>query len=214
MNEINFVDRVKMHFDFLESEYGFKITHESISNIHPKTDGVIEYTSNTTVILIDSETGYATLRFYRIKDGKNFYLTPIDIHEYLNTSDKEKELLLSTNPSDEPLASMLFNKKLLLNQPEWKGSQGNIEDLDKELKNFSNWLRAHAHLCLKGDFSRWPIFYEYKINRARADYLRRGKGELGYTRVKDVNGNWKLIKQSIFKDELEHVEKLKKKFSA
>ena len=212
MKDINFVDRVKKYFSYLESEYSFSITYEGNSDIRPQTDGAVEYTSDTTVVLIDSETGYPTVRFYRIKDGKKYYLTPVDIYEYLNTSDKEKELLLSTNPTNKSAASALFNEKFLLNQPGWKGSRGTVQDLDTELRNFSDWLKAHANLCLAGNFSWWPNFYEYKVNRARADHLRRGKDELGYARVKDPNGNWKLIKQSIFKDELDHIEKLKKEF--
>jgi hypothetical protein len=63
---------------------------------------------------------------------------------------------------------------------------------------------------LQGDLSSWINFYEYKINRARADHLRRGEDELGYVQVKDVEGKWKLIKQSVFKDEFDQIEKLKK----
>lgn len=212
MTDTNFVDRVKKYFSYLESEYGFIITHESNSDVRPQTDGAVEYTSDTTVVLIDSETGYVTVRFYRIKDGKKYYLTPVDIYEYLNTSDEEKELLLSTNPANKSAASALFNQKFLLNQPGWKDSRGTVQDLDTELRNFSAWLKANANLCIAGKSSWWPNFYEYKVNRARADHLRRGKDELGYARVKDSNGNWKLIKQPVFKDELEHVDKLKKEF--
>ena len=56
------------------------------------------------------------------------------------------------------------------------------------------------------------MFYEYKIHRARADHLRLGKDDVAYARVKDADGNYKLIKQSAFKDDLEHIEKLKKEF--
>lgn len=212
MNELTFVDRIKKHFNYLESEFGFKISLSNNSEVRPQTDGMVKYESDTTFILIDSETGYATVRFARVVDGEKYYLTPVDIHEYLNTNEKEKELLLSTNSKDQPTASALFNEKFLLNQPDWKGNQGTIQDLEKELGSFSNWLKEHANLCLKGDFSQWLTFYEYKIHRARADHLRRGKDELGYARVKDTDGNWKLIKQSIFKDKLEHIEKLKEEF--
>lgn len=211
---MTFVDRVKKHFNYLESEFGFKIILSNNSEVRSQTDGMVKYQSDTTFISIDSETGYATVRFARVVDGEKYYLTPVDIHEYLNTNEKEKEILLSTNPKDQPTASALFNEKFLLNQPGWKNNQGTIHDLEKELGNFSNWLKEHANLCLKGDFSQWPRFYEYKIHRARADHLRRGKDELGHARVKDTDGNWKSIKQSIFKDKLEHVEKLKKEFSA
>ena len=213
MNEMTFVDRVKKHFSYLESEYGFKVTVEGNSDIRPQTDGAVEYTSDTTVIVIDSETGYAAVWFYRIKDGRKYDLDPVAIHEYLNTSDKEKELLLSTNPKDHSTASALFNQKFLLNQPGWKSESDTTQDkLEIRLVNYANWLKTHANLCLIGDFSRWPEFYEYKIHRARADHLRRGKDELAYASVKDSDGNYKLIKQSAFKDDLEHIEKLKKEF--
>jgi len=213
MNEMTFVDRVKKHFSYLESEYGFKVTVEGNSDIRPQTDGAVEYTSDTTVIVIDSETGYAAVWFYRIKDGRKYDLDPVAIHEYLNTSDKEKELLLSTNPKDHSTASALFNQKFLLNQPGWKSESDTTQDkLEIRLVNYANWLKTHANLCLTGDFSRWPEFYEYKIHRARADHLRRGKDELAYASVKDSDGNYKLIKQSAFKDDLEHIEKLKKEF--
>ena len=213
MNEMTFVDRVKKHFSYLEYEYGFKVTVEGNSDIRPQTDGAVEYTSDTTVIVIDSETGYAAVWFYRIKDGRKYDLDPVAIHEYLNTSDKEKELLLSTNPKDHSTASALFNQKFLLNQPGWKSDSDTTQDkLEIRLVNYANWLKTHANLCLTGDFSRWPEFYEYKIHRARADHLRRGKDELAYASVKDSDGNYKLIKQSAFKDDLEHIEKLKKEF--
>lgn len=210
MNDIDFAERVKRHFEFLVSEYGFRVAHEHNSTVRPKTDGTVEYISDSIGIIIDSETGYAGVRFYRVKDGRTYYLTPVDIYEYLNTSIEEKKLLLSTNPADKSQASLLFNKKLLLNQPSWTGSRGTVQDLDSELRNFSNWIKEHSNLCLQGDLSSWINFYEYKINRARADRLRRGEDELGYVQVKDIEGKWKLIKQSVFKDEFEQIEKLKK----
>ena len=84
--------------------------------------------------------------------------------------------------------------------------------LELRLSNYANWLKAHADLCLKGDFSQWPKFYEYKILRARADHLRLGKEDVAYARVKDADGKYKLIKQFLFKDKLEHIEKLKMEF--
>jgi len=213
MSDINFVDKVKKHFGYLESQYGFKVSFASDSEVRPQTDGAMEYTSDTTVIVIDSETGSAATWFYRIKDGRKYELDPVAIHEYLSTSDKEKELLLSTNLKDQPAVSTLFNQKFLLNQSEWKSDSGTTQDkLETRLANYAKWLMAHANLCLEGDFSQWPKFYEYKIHRARADRLRRGKDELAYARVKDADGNYKLIKQSAFKDDLEHIEKLKKEF--
>ena len=211
---MTFVERVKKHFGYLETEYGFKVTNDSNAEVRPQTDGVVEYASNTTVVVIDSETGSSAVWFYRIKDGRKFDLDPIAIHEYLSTSNTEKEILLSIDPKDKPAASALFNQKFILTQPGWLTKDGStLENLELRLKNYANWLKVHANLCLLGDFSQWPKFYEYKINRARADHLRLGKDDIAYARVKDSDGNYKLIKQSIFKTKLEHVEKLKEEFS-
>lgn len=95
-----FVDKVKEFFGYLESEYGFKLTLAANSSVRPQTDGAVEYRSATTAVVIDSETGYAAVWFYRIQDGRKYDLDPVAIHEYLNTNDKEKKLLVSTNPKD------------------------------------------------------------------------------------------------------------------
>jgi hypothetical protein len=42
--------------------------------------------------------------------------------------------------------------------------------------------------------------------------LRRGEDELEYAEVKDADGNFKLVKQPIFKDKFDYIEKLKKEF--
>ncbi len=213
MNEIRFVDKVKRHFGFLEAEYGFKLTHQSNSDGRPQTDGIVEYASDTTVVVIDSETGSAAVWFYRIKDGRSYDLDPVAIHEYLSTTDKEKEILLSTDPNDHSVALDLFNKRFLLNQPDWKESTDTVESrLETRLARYANWLKANAELVLESDFSLWPKFYEYKVNRARADHLRRRKDEFGYVHIKGNDGIGKLVKQSIFKDKLNHVEKLKEEF--
>ena len=116
MDNMTFVEKVKKSFHYLESEFGFKIILSKNSEVRPHTDGMVKYESDTTLILIDSETGYATVRFARVVDGEKYYLTPIDIHEYLVTNEEERDLLLSTNPKDQSAASALFNEKFLLNQ--------------------------------------------------------------------------------------------------
>ena len=52
---------------------------------------------------------YGSIAFRMVE---NIILHPVDIHEYLNTSDKEKELLLSTNPKDYTAASDFIQSKI------------------------------------------------------------------------------------------------------
>ena len=208
---LTFVDEVKDHFSYLESEYDFKEILASDSDVRPQTDGVMKYASNTTLILIDSETGQAAVRFVRIQDDEKYYLDPVSIHEYLNTSEEEKRILLSKDIKNQDVANTIFNKTFLLSSPDWKSSRVDIhKDLEKQLKNYANWLKENDELCLLGNFSRWPEFYEYKNNRLIADELRRGGKEVVLAVVKDENGAFKTIERPIFHREREHLNKLRK----
>ncbi len=208
---LDFTNRVEKIFVFLETEYDFRIVFESNSEVRPQTDGIVEYASDRTAVVIDSETGSASVWFYRAKDGKEYYLDPVSIHEFLSTSDTEKQVLLSKNPNDQPEASTIFNRNFLLNQPKWKYAGNSVQEkLDLRLVNYANWLKEHENLCLLGDFSRWPGLYEYKINRLMADELRRGGKEHVKAVIRDENGNLKMIERPIFQREKDHVEKLRK----
>ncbi len=209
-----FVDKAQKKFGYLTLEYGYKVILAENSEVRPQTDGIVEYVSDSTVFVIDSETGYASVWFYRVKDGKEFYLDPVAIHEFLSTSDTEKRLLLSKNPNDQPDASTLFNKKFLLNQPEWKYLGSDVkEKLELRLENYANWLKEYAGLCLLGDFSRWPELYEYKINRLIADEFRRGGKEYVKAVIKDESGKLKMIVRPIFQREKDYLERLKKELA-
>jgi hypothetical protein len=86
-------------------------------------------------------------------------------------------------------------------------------NLEHRLKNYANWLKLNAKFCLMDDFFYWPDFYEYKILRARADYLRSGKDEMVLTPIKGENGKLKLEKQPHFKEKLDYAKKLREEIA-
>ena len=211
MRDQNFVDKVKKYFSFLETDYRFKLIVANNSDVHPQTDGVVKYASNTTLLLIDSEAAHAAVRFVRTQDDERYYLDPVSIHEFLNTSEQEKQILLSRDAKDKDAANVIFNKSFLLLSPEWKSSQENVYlDLESQLKNYAKWLKENAELCLIGDFSRWPNLYEYKINRLLADELRKGGKETVLSVIRDENGALKTIKRPMFQKERDHLARLRK----
>jgi hypothetical protein len=211
MREETFIVKVAKYFGYLETEYKFKVILANNSNIRPQMDGVVKFASNTTLLIVDSETGQAAVRFTRIQDDERYYLDPVSIHEYLNTTKQEKEILLSRNPNDKDAANNIFNRIFLLSLPKWKSSREDIyTDLETQLKNYANWLKENSSLCLLGNFSRWPEFYEYKINRLMADELRRGGKEFVKAIIKDENGALKTIERPIFQRERDHLAKLRK----
>lgn len=210
MNNKTFVDRIKDYFGYLESDYGFKVNLETNSPIRPMTDGLVKFTSNTTVIMVDSELGQAAVRFIRVQDSERYYLDPVSIHEYLTTDQSEKQILLSKNPADQTAALTIFNKHFLLHHPEWKNDLDDTsKKLDIQLKNYAAWIKKHASLCLLGDFSNWPDFYEYKIKRLIANEIRQGGPEFVKAIIKDENGKPKMIERPIFQKEQEHLVRLR-----
>jgi uncharacterized protein with PIN domain len=210
MKDQTFVDKVNKHFGFLEADFGFKVIFERNSDIHPQTDGIVKHASDTTLLIIDSESGQAAVRFVRIQDDERYYLDPVSIHEYLNTSEEEKRILLSRDAKDQEAANVIFRNTFLLTTSDWQSSKEDAYvNLEKQLKNYANWLKVNSELCLLGNFSRWPKFYEYKINRLIADELRRGAKEVVLAVVKDENGAYKTIKRPIFQREWEHLARLR-----
>jgi hypothetical protein len=203
-----FIDQTREYFGYLESEYGFKVILASSSEVRPQTDGVVKYASATTLIVIDSDYGQSAVRFVRIQDNEKYCLDPISIHEYLNTSENEKQLLLSTEPSNQPAVSALRSEKSLFSNSNWKDITGN--ELETQLRNYANWLRQNADLCLSGDLSWWPVLYKYKINRMIADELRRGKSAFVKSVVMDESGKLKIIEEPIFQALKDHLAKLKR----
>lgn len=211
MKDETFVVKVKKYFGYLEAEYDFRVILERNSDIRPKTDGMVKYASKTTLLLIDSETGQAAVKFVRVQDDERYYLDPVSIHEYLKTSEQEKQILLSRDIKDIDAVKGIFNKTFLLSSPDWKSSGEDIyTDLERQLKNYAEWVKENAELCLLGNFSQWPKFYEYKINRLMADELRGGGKEVVLAVVKDENGTLKSIERPIFQREREHLSKLRK----
>jgi hypothetical protein len=214
MNEETFVERVKRHFSYLEREFGFKMDFAKNSDMRPKTDGVVKYKSNTTMVLIDSDTGQAAIRFVRVQDNEFFYIDPVSIHEYLNTSDEEKRILLSKNVKDQHAADAIFRKTFLLSSQTWKpGGKDTIQDLEQRLENYAIWLKENANLCVSGNFSKWLEFYEYKINRLMAEEIRGGGKEFVTAIIKDENGTFQKIERPIFQRERDYLEKLKQEYT-
>lgn len=56
VNEMTFIERVKKHFGSLEGNFDVRL----------QMDGVVEYASDTTVIVIDSETGYVGVQKFSV----------------------------------------------------------------------------------------------------------------------------------------------------
>ena len=98
-----------MYLNYREIEYGFRITIERNTGVDFQRVMRLNKRATTIVLVIDSKRCCASICFYRFKDNRKYDIDPVAICEYLNTTDKEKEPLLSTDPKDQPAALELFN---------------------------------------------------------------------------------------------------------
>ncbi len=207
---ITFTERVKKHFQFLVDEYGFTISHEEGSDRAPDTEGVVKYSSRTTLVGIEKEamSGGVGVWFCRLKDAaKRAALSASLIYEYRSLSAKEKAIMLSYHPKDDARARDLVWSKGL----PWGTRLDNAEtELDRQLSDEARWLRKYADPFLRGDFSRWLELYEYKVAAQKAEYARRhgGKENVGLIMKRGEDGIMrKLGEKTLWQDYLEELRK-------
>lgn len=209
MIQETFVDKVKSYFSFLETAYDFTIQLAGNCDIRPQTDGVVKYASGTTILSVDSEFGQVAVRFRRIQDNEQHFLGPVTVHEYLMTSEAEKQILLSTDPKTLDASDAISRRVYLLALSDLTIREDMDKNLERQLTILANWVRENAPICLLGNFSKWPDIYEYKISRLLANQLRRGMQETTKEIIEDENGSFSVTERHILHDERRYLVKLR-----
>lgn len=208
-----FVNKLTKYFSFLEKEYGFTIKLADNSDVRPQTDAIVKYASHTTLVFVDSEFGRVAVRFNRIQDAERYFLGPVTIHEYLNTTDAEKQTLLSKDPKTLDASKEISKRVDLLALSGLTIREDMDKNLERQLAILAKWVKEHAPIYLIGDFSKWPEIYEYKINRLLAEDLRQGGKETVTAFIRDENGVFKKTERHIFHDQREYLAKLHNELS-
>lgn len=207
-----FFSIVMKYFQYLSTDYDFKIKKLEESERHPDNEGRVEFESPTTFVTVSSEQWTVSAHVGRVKDNKYYYfLDPRTIYEYFALTEYDKQLVCSQNPEDDREARILLNRIALLHKK--NDSSNHISSIEKQLDDYSNWLRQYAEPFLRGDFSRWLEIYEYRIARQLAEHIRSGKDKyvLQFVRL-DENGKPVHAKKRVFQASFEYLENLRKEY--
>jgi hypothetical protein len=143
----SFVESIKQYYLFLQNEYGYSVKFILYKEQEPWSDGIITYFSAKTIIEI-------------LKDRDSIEIT--------------------IQPAKDPIISRINVRTILeaINVPEmadnWKFI--NQEEIENKISKYAQLLRKYCLPEIKGDFARWRIFYERKMqiikemNRDPASY--------------------------------------------
>ena len=202
-----FVEKVKKHFSFLMEEYGFVVTHEENSKRGSEIEGVVIYSSQSTIVSVNGENGGVGVGFGRTKDSINQKLTVQIVYEFENLDSADRAIVISHNPLDDVRARALVLSKELSRGTRMDSIE---QDVERQLAEHAHWLNQYADSFLRGDFTHWLEIYEYQVQRMRAEYIRSGKEEFVKEVGLDKSGKLSVLgKRSTFQSNLEYLEKLK-----
>jgi hypothetical protein len=206
LNKITFFDRVKKHFQYLVTDYGFSVKKAEQSERALESEGRIEFENPTTFVTVSSEQWSASACVGRTRDDKyRYFLDPAAIHEYFVLTESDKKLVCSLDAQDNRKAKTLLHQTRLLHSKD--NSDSVIGDINGQLADYSRWLRQYADPFLREDFSQWLELYEYRVTRSRAAHIRSGEEEF----VRKVGQN-KDERISIFQSSLDYLEKLREEY--
>lgn len=210
--ERSFVEMVQNKFQFLISEFGFKQKAVQESPRGERLEGTVQYTTEKTYIDINLTRGeIPSLWLGRAKD-KGRQLLPIQvIYEYMNLSNDEKKIVLSSKVSRQ--VDSILREKQLLNLVLQSDDVNEKKELQLDL--YAQSLREYALPLLKGNFSNWLTLWEYHVAKLIAENTRAGRQELVPIVVTDENGQLRVVgQQHVFKDALEYIQHLKNEQNA
>ena len=200
----DFYSMVMKHFSYLTTSYGFVVKNVTRSERRPMTEGRVEFESTTSFVTVSGEQGAAGAVFGRVQDDKyKYFLSPTAVYEYYSFTESEKRLACSVDPNDDRKIRILAYEKRLV--PSETNANNAAEVIERDLADYSNWLRQYSEPFLRGDFSSWLEIYEYKVNRNRSAYARSGKKEFVPAGSQDKDH-----RESVFRSSLAYLERLRK----
>lgn len=212
----NFIQVVKEKFEYLATDYGFRVLDFSESPRDYFWEGKITYATTSTYIHVECTRGESP-SFYigRVNDrvldteGKGSYEVSFRvIYEYLLASKDQRNVI--TSLSDRKHAQKIMGQEKNINR-----EMPVINDPEKQrvaqIETYAKLIRKHAEPFLLGDFSLWLDLWKYLLAREIATQLDSGRSEYVDVVVPDGNGKFRIIgKKHIYQNWMDYIEKLKK----
>ncbi len=146
MSSIGFSELVGRYFWFLTDEYGFTKT-ESRYGSEPFSDGMIEFRSPTTIIIIRLNRGEIIEQIGPILEPEIGWLSIAKVAEFL------------TQGRDTSLVDV--SKRMEYDFESWIGYR---------LSNYAIALRKYCDAFLRGDFARWFEIQKWFLKQMEDEY--------------------------------------------
>lgn len=202
-----FVKSVERDFQFLVNQFGFELLRSTASPRNDQWEGIVEYSTETTLIRIDcTRGGSPSVSIGRTKDGGNFLLPLQTIYEYSNLTKEDKEIIVSRSENKEA-SRILRDKQLYHLIPH---SLDALERNPLVVKTFSDSTRKYALSLLRGDFAEWLSMWEYHAGKLIAENSRQGRPDSVPVVVTDESGKLRVVgKEPFLKKSLDYIKKLR-----
>jgi hypothetical protein len=151
------------HFEYLVSEYSFRVEKDLQDDPDFRLEGFVEYASPTTFVSIVGGWLDVEVSFGRVVDDRKCSVPIGLVHEFLSITPEEREIICSHDPRHKKECWLLIaSKQLQYEKHEFTDSD---EETEYRVIHHARWLRQYADPFLRGDFSLWLAIHEYRLER-------------------------------------------------
>jgi hypothetical protein len=199
------------HFEYLVSEYNFRVEQDLQDDPDFRLEGFVECVSPTTFVSIVGGWFDVEVSFGRIVDDRKCSVPTGLVHEFLSITPEEREIICSHDPRRKKESQLLIASKQL--QYEKHEFVNGDEETEYRVIDHARWLRQYADPFLRGDFSLWLALHEYRLAKMigevrqswKREVSRRDVGMIGTTAGRKLI----YVKEHMFQSDIDYLARLK-----
>ena len=199
---------VLKHFGCLVSQYNFRVDKDWQRDPDIRWEGIVEYTSPTTIVSIVGGLFDVEVSFGRVGDDRKYLVSIGLLHEFLSITLEEREIICSREPRHKRESRLLIASKQL--HYEKNGLAHGDEETESWVADHARWLRQYADPFLRGDFSLWLAIHEYRLAQMIGEVRQSWKWEvsrrfIGFTEHRKAIH----VKEHMFQSDVDYLARLK-----
>jgi hypothetical protein len=199
------------HFEYLVSQYDFRVDKNWQRDPDFRLEGVVEYASPTTLVSVVGGLLDVEVSIGRVGDDRKCSVPTGLVHEFLSITPEEREIICSHDPRRKKESRLLIASKQL--QYEKHEFANGDEETEYRVIDHARWLRQYADPFLRGDFSLWLALHEYRLAKMigevrqswKREVSRRDVGMIGTTAGRKLI----YVKEHMFQSDVDYLARLK-----
>lgn len=202
---------VLKHFEYLVSDYGFRVDKNWQRDPDIRWEGIVEYVSPTAFVSIEGGWVDVEVNFGRVGDDRKYSVSIGLLHEFLSITPEERKTICSYDPRRKKEARLLIASKQL--HYEKNGLAHGEEETESWVADHARWLRQYADPFLRGDFSLWLAIHEYKLAKMIGEVRQSWRREVSRHAVDMIStgAGRKLVyvNEHMFQSDVDYLARLK-----